>query len=213
MPKFLPNQSWRLNKIAGRPGWIHQQIVKLSIPDIVKEDAIIILDSDVFFIKSFSVSQLLSQSTQRALIRIHPLSESGMQREHMSKSREILNIPPGNTDFHYLAWPVVWYKDLIIQLQEYLSKTNNQHWQYTLLEAGVISEYTLYGLYLEEILKYENLNVITEQLHLGIWDKHDFKRFLSDDFSLHPNTFCIVVQSNLGIDVKEYYQKINNFLK
>ena len=28
--KVLPNQSWRLNKIAGKPGWIIQQIVKLS---------------------------------------------------------------------------------------------------------------------------------------------------------------------------------------
>lgn len=126
--KVLPNQSWRLNKISGRPGWIQQQIAKLSIPDIVKEDVVTILDSDIFFIKPFSIYQVVPRSTRRVLICSHPSCEAAMQCDHISKSREILKIPSGNSDFHYMSWLVVWYKDSIVQLQECLSNTYNQHW-------------------------------------------------------------------------------------
>jgi len=133
--------------------------------------------------------------------------------DHISKSREILKIPSGESDFHYMSWPVVWYKDLILQFQEYLSNTYNQHWQNVLHEAGIISEYTLYGIYVEEVLRLKNLDIISEPLHVGIWDKEDFQRFLSNGFSVDSNIFCIVVQSNLEIEVNEYYQKISCFLK
>jgi len=210
---LLPSQSWRLGKTAGRPGWIIQQIVKLCIPEIVHEDVAIILDSDIFFIKHFSIFDIFTQSTGRVLIRRYPLVESGMQRKHISRSREILNISEGNTNFHYMSWPVVWYKDYIVQLQEYLSRIYNQHWQNSLFEAGVISEYNIYGIYVEEILKPKNLELIEELLYIGIWDKEDFQRFISDDFSLNKDKFCMVVQSNLGISVNEYKQQINNFLE
>lgn len=212
--KVLPNQSWRFNKSAGRPGWIIQQIVKLSIPDIVKEDLVIILDSDMFFIKPCSIFQIVPQSNGRILIRSHPSSEAAMQREFMSISRDILKIPPGNTDFHYVSWPVIWYKDLVLQFQEYLSNTYNRHWQNVLHDAGgVLSEFCLYGIYVEEVLKLKNLDIISKPLHVGIWDKQDFQRFLSDDFSIDDDIFFIVVQSNLEIEVNEYYQKINSFFK
>ena len=208
---LLPSQSWRLSKIAGRSGWIIQQIVKLSIPDIVHEDAAIILDSDIFFIKHFSIFDLFPQSIGRVLARNNPLTESGMHRKHITKAREILKIPQGNTNFHYMSCPTIWYKDYIVQLQEYISQSYNQHWQNSLFEAGIISEYSIYGIYVEEILKPENLEII-KPLEMGIWDKEGFQRFISDDFQVDKNVFCMIVQSNLGISVDEYQQQINNFL-
>lgn len=41
----------------------------------------------------------------------------------------------------------------------------------------------------------------------------DFQRFLSDDFSIDTNIFCIVIQSNLEIEVNKYNQVINHLLK
>ncbi len=210
---LLPSQSWKLSKIAGRPGWIIQQIVKLSISDIVYEDVAIILDSDAFFVKHLSIFDVFPQSTSRYLIRRNQLDESSMHRAHISKSREILNIPQGNTSFHYMSWPVIWYKDYIVQLQEYLSEIHNQHWQNSLFEAGVISEYNLYGIYIEEILKPKNLDIIEKSLFIGIWDKEDFEKFISNDFSVDKDIFCMVVQSNLGVSVNEYKKQISNFLK
>jgi hypothetical protein len=210
---FLPSQSWRLSNIAGRPGWIVQQIVKLSIPDIVQEDAAIILDSDMFFIKHFSIYDIFPQSIGRVLARRHPLTESGMHRKHITKAREILKLPHGDTSFHYNStFPAIWYKDYIVQLQAYLTQTYNQPWQNSLFEAGIISEYNLYGIYIEEIVKPINLKLIKQVLEIGMWEKKDFERFISDDFQVDKEKFCIVVQSNLGLSVNEYQQQINNFL-
>ena len=63
------------------------------------------------------------------------------------------------------------------------------------------------------MLRLKNLDIISEPLHVGIWDRQDFQRFLSDDFSIDTDIFFIVVQSNLEIEVNEYYQKISSFLK
>jgi len=210
---FLPSQSWRLSKFAGRPGWIAQQIVKLNIPNIVQEDAAIILDSDMFFIKHLSIFDIVTHSNNRVLVRINPLTESGMHRKHISNAREILNIPQDDTNFHYMSWPVVWYKDYIAQLQEYLLQIHNQPWQASLFEAGIISEYSIYGIYLEEVLKPKNLKLIEKPLSIGIWLKEDFQKFISDDFTVDKDIYCLVVQSNLGISVTEYRQKINKFLE
>jgi len=210
---FLPSQSWRLSNIAGRPGWIIQQIVKLSIPDIVQEDAAIILDSDMFFIKHLSIFDIVTHSKNRVLVRINPLTESGMHRKHITKAREILNISQDDTNFHYMSWPVVWYKDYIVQLQEYLLQIHNKPWQNSLFEAGIISEYSIYGIYLEEVLKPKNLKLIEKPLSIGIWLKEDFQKFISDDFIVDKDIYCLVVQSNLGISVTEYKQKINKFLE
>jgi hypothetical protein len=180
----------------------------------VHEDVAIFLDSDVFFIKHFSIFDIFPQSTSRVLARRNPLSEASMHSDFISKSREILKIPQGNTNFHYnSSFPAVWYKDYVFQLQEYLSEIYNQHWQDSLFDAGVISEYNLYGIYVEEILQSENLEIINKRLDIGIWDKEDFQRFISNDFSVDKDILCMVVQSNLEISVDEYKKQINKFLE
>ena len=63
------------------------------------------------------------------------------------------------------------------------------------------------------MLRLKNLDIISEPLHVGIWDKQHFQKFLSDDLPIETNTICIIVQSNLEIEINEYYQKISSFLK
>ena len=211
---LVPSQSWRISKQSGRPGWIIQQIVKLNIPNIIEEDAALIVDSDVFFIKPFSIFDIVSSSfNTRVLIRQHPLDESALQRNHIAKSREILAIPPGNTDFHYMSWPVVYYKDWGKLLLEYIQKKHEHSWQNVLYDANIFSEYSIYGIYIDEILKPNDLNVIEKSFYKGIWSRNDFNQFIAGKFNLDQNTFCIVVQSNLSIPVESYKKYFQSFLE
>ena len=211
---LTPSQSWRISKQSGRPGWIIQQIVKLNIPNIIEEDAALIVDSDVFFIKPFSIFDIVDSSfNTRVLIRQHPLNESAMQRKHIAKSREILAIPPGNTDFHYMSWPVVYYKDWGKLLLEYIQKKHDHSWQNVLYDTNIFSEYSIYGIYLDEILKPNDLNVVEKSFYQGIWDRNDFNQFIAGKFNLNQNIFCIVVQSNLSIPVESYSKHFKYFLE
>ncbi len=212
--KLLPSQSWRLGKYAGRPGWIIQQIVKLCIPQIIIEDAAFVVDSDVFFIRPFSIHEILDNSDKdRILIRISPSDESALQRKHISKSRGLFSLPEGATDFHYMSWPTLLYKDWLQSLQQYLTSKYNKNWQIHLHDANIISEYSIYGIYVEEVARYENYKTITTPLYEGIWSKEDFFNFISGKLLHNPKALCIVIQSNLGIPVKDYMQHVQSYLE
>jgi hypothetical protein len=210
--KLCPNQTWRFNKIAGRPGWIIQQIVKLCIPEIISEDVAIILDSDVLFIKPVSIYETFHNTTHKSLTRIHLSVGSAMHSEYVSRSRVILKLPVGNANLHYMSWPAIWYKDWVVELQEYLFCLYKSSWQEVLYKANIFSEYNLYGIFIEEVLKPKNLSIIDYPLYTGIWHKEDFNRLIKSDLSVQDQTLCVVIQSNMGIPVNQYKEKIDYYL-
>lgn len=212
---ILPSsQHWRLSRYEGRPGWILQQIIKLSIPDILAdEDAALVLDSDVFFIKPFSVQDLVgSAEVDRVLVRLQPTDESAMHRDYMAKAREILALPVGETNFHYMSYPFVYYKDWGRSLLAYIEQKHDVSWQRVLFNAIWFSEYCTYGIYIEEILMPDRLRIIEKPFYTGIWDRQDFDAFIEGKLNYNENTFCIVVQSNLSISPKNYSDYLERFL-
>lgn len=213
LKRFIPNQAWHFQAYAGRQGWIIQQIVKLSLPEIVTEGAIAILDSDIVFIRPFDNSDLEIEGDKRILVRDEPKTESGKHRKYMEKARRLLGLPLGSTGHHYMAYPAIWYTDWVRELRRYIESTYGKSWQRVLYEANSISEYQLYGVFIEEILKPFNLKIRLKPFHYGIWDHDDLKRFMSgeliiDKRDLHDKPLCVAVQSNLQIPVDEYKKQI-----
>ncbi|CAG1022311.1 hypothetical protein MTYM_01623 [Methylococcales bacterium] len=211
--RIAPQQSWRLHTQSGRPGWIVQQIVKLSLPDIIDEDAAFIIDSDVFFIRPFSIHEIVSQSPdERILMRRQSTDQRLIHEKHIQRSREILGLETGTAEFNYMSWPAIFYKDWVKNLQSYLEKKNDCHWQYTLFEANTISEYSIYGVYIDEVAKFKNCKIIATPLHQGIWSYEDFIDFINRKTSYGADKVCIVIQSNLDISVEQYKKHFYSFL-
>ena len=207
--KVFPSQAWRLGSFSGRTGWIIQQIVKLSLPEIVSDGAIAILDSDLVFVRRFDDASLFgADDSKRLLLRDEQQTESGKHREHIVRAREILGLPPGSTEHHYMGYPTIWYVDWITKLRSYIERTNGQDWQRVLFDAEVFSEYSLYGIYVEEILKPDNL-ICKKRFHHVVWDMHSYEAFMGDTAIPSPHespegAICILVQSNLGIPPAAY---------
>ncbi|MBW1793716.1 MAG: hypothetical protein JRJ38_04705 [Deltaproteobacteria bacterium] len=209
--RIAPNQLWRFNKFAGRPGWIIQQIVKLNIPKIVDSHQVAILDSDVVFCRPFDDLHLDNQSGKRILVRREPKQESARHREHVKESRRILHLPEGNTDHHYMAWPCIWYPDWVKELTKYLGAIHGKFWQRVLYDAGTISEYNLYGVFVEEVLRPKNLRIRKESFHHIIWDEKSYNEMFSRPLKIDNDKICLVIQSNLSVSVdtyKKYVEKI-----
>lgn len=213
--KLLPSQVWRAKKYAGRSGWILQQITKFNIPNIlIDEEAALILDSDLFFIKPFSVSDLFGQTdTVKTLVEIRPTCESAMHRMHIEKAREILRLPEGDTSFHFMSWPFFFYKSWGESLLKYIEDKHQKPWQRVLFEAEWFSEYSIYGIYVEEILKPADIRLSTSPIYQGIWSQQDFENFIAGNMALDPSVVCIVVQSNLSISPEEYGNRLDDFIR
>lgn len=215
--RFAPTQTWRFNRFAGRPGWIIQQIAKLMSGRVTnaRDEPIFILDSDLFFVRPFAGADLVPPG-RRLLMRLTPKTESGTHRHHIENSRRLLGLPAGPTDHHYMAYPAVFYGDWIEEMLRYIEKKRGKPWQEVLLAEESVSEYSIYGVFLEEILKPTDLLVRDEAYNFMLWDRTSFDGFFDDvagSLRRHPGRLCTVAQSNLKIPVGEYEGKLNSFLE
>ena len=212
--KLAPSQLWRLKNHAGKPGWIIQQIVKFNSPSLVAEGAVVFLDSDLFFFRPFDFSSL-GIDNNRLLVRILPLTESARHRHHIAKAREILALP-GNrgTDQTYMGYPAIWYVDWTRQPHDYLERVSGKPWQHALFDAGHISEYTIYGIYLEEVLKPSQLVIRDKKFNFIAWDRDSFSKLKAA--MLQPQfpaeRISLVIQSNIGIPTSEYEDLLKHIL-
>ncbi|WP_306536994.1 DUF6492 family protein [Geobacter sp.] len=212
LSRLLPKaHKWRFHHLGGRPGWITQQVVKISAPEIVPTaDAVVIIDSDVVFMRHFS-SVDLHLIDDPVLVRITPQSESAKQREHFEKARQILQLPSGPTEHHYMGWPAIWYREWILAMRKYIENLHGIKWQRVLYDHGVFSEYTIYGTFIEEILRPEKLKILETPFHHLIWDETSYEIFRSGHAEIPAEKLAVTIQSNIKIDPSEYRELVYQY--
>lgn len=220
LQQALGERTWRLrqSRFGGRPGWIVQQIVKLSAPEVFADGEVCLVDSDLVFIRDFDRRDFLPASGARVLLRMEPEGAAGRHPHYMRKSRELLKLPAAGEDHHFMAYPAIWYMDWVRALRNELVQRHQKPWQKVLYDAGFFSEYLLYGVYLDEIVRPEGLFERLAPFHVGVWDRAGFDRLLQNPQSLvaaypaHQAPLSLVVQSNLGLDPSAYAEAIKTSL-
>lgn len=212
--KNLPGQAWRFNRLSGKGGWIIQQIAKLSSFELLPAGPVVVLDSDLLFLRPFADKDLLSDKG-RILIRITPDTESGKHRKHIANARRFLGLPEGSTEHHYMSCPAILHAEWLREMTNFIEARFNKPWQEALYEEETMSEYSIYGVFVEEILKPDDLVIRDISFNHMIWDRSSY-----DDFFLDPDfmanhaqeKLCAVVQSALKIPTEEYQASIASFL-
>lgn len=121
--------------------------------------------------------------------------------------------PPGSTNHHYMAWPAVLVKKWLTGLHKHIEELHGKPWQEVLYHQGLISEYCIYGTYVEEVLMPENIVLRETPFNMGIWTKGDFKSLETKlgNNAISGDYLCLTIQSNLDIPVKEYEACLENF--
>lgn len=216
LEKLMPGQAWRFARYAGKGGWIQQQIAKLMSGSMAASggDPIVILDSDLFFVRPFGIEDLVPADC-RVLVRLTPATESGKHRKHIENSRRLLQLPEGSTDHHYMAYPTIFYGDWVDELTKYIERIKRRPWQEVLLDEPTMSEYSIYGVFVEEILKPRDLLIREEPFNFMLWDRASFDGFFNDvqgSLQRYPQRICTVAQSNMSVPVHEYVAKLNGVL-
>lgn len=210
--KLFPSQAWRLERFLGRRGWVIQQIVKLNAVAVCEAPTLVVIDSDCFFFRDFSVA-MFGAGERRLLLKQIPGNEAALHRRHINRAREILQLPPGSSDFHYMAYPAVLQRDWVLALHRYLEAKHGKPWQQVLYAAGSISEYSIYGIFVEEILKPDDLEIRIEPYNIGVWHKEELDNLADFAVSVAAKVadtpeplapFCVTFQSILEVPVDAY---------
>lgn len=137
-------------------GWIRQQIVKLAIGEMLPESFFLLVDSDTFLVRPFDVEAFFEG--EKVSLYCEPLKTSipefdGWQRT----SAKLFKIDAFNTTNDiYVAPFIFWRKDILLSMFRALEKNHGKSWQQVLCGQLRLSEYTLYGIYVDHVLGIEN---------------------------------------------------------
>lgn len=212
--RYAHGQAWRFAKHAGKGGWIIQQIAKLNAKSLKERGPILVLDSDLFFFRSFDDADLLADRG-RVLVRITPTTESGRHRKHIAGARKLLRLPEGSTEHHYMSCPAILQAEWLHELARHLEQLHDKPWQDVLLAEDTMSEYSIYGVFVEETLKPSDLVIHDRSFNHMLWDTPSYARFFADPQSVlteDPSKVCVVVQSALKVPADEYAQALEKIL-
>ena len=189
----------------GRPvrNWMLQQIVKLSTNVFASADEFIFVDSDVFFVAPWK-----------------PETGSTLFREEGPEMGTYFN-----TDWHHVAHRLLgleaptseqirvgyvgnllsWRRDVLEQLQMRLQQVSGRHWVQCLTGLPTLSEYVLYGVFVERVLGFEaagqapdnTIACATEwgTVPLGVAELEQFRATIA------PHQVSAMISAKSGTDV------------
>jgi Family of unknown function (DUF6492) len=140
-------------------GWLVQQLAKLAITSVAQEDVLIHADSDVALIRPFREEALTDENGSLRLFRIPAAIDEGLPghvRWHRTAER-LLDIRPRPLPLpDYIGGLIPWRREVAVALLERIEARSGRDWMRTLASARHISEYILYGRFVEDALAQSN---------------------------------------------------------
>ena len=168
--------SWRTGPVFG---WHIQQIVKLSMASFVKENLMMLVDSDLFFIKPFKLNSLIKNG--RLPFMKSPTSYRDRKQQapaFLERAKKTLGLPDSTASYDYANNIVFWRRQTAIELCDFIAKKHGKHWIAALSGFHAISEGSLYGLF-EDYVKKHDQSYVTEHF--------DFAKTLHGDYAIYDD--------------------------
>ena len=140
-------------------GWLVQQLAKFAITLLARDDILVHVDSDIALIRPFRESMLMDENGALRLFSVPgTVGEElpGHVRWHRT-AEQLLGIPPRPVPLpDYISGLVPWHREIAVSLLEEIESRSGRDWMRTLARARHVSEYVLYGRFVEDVLGRSN---------------------------------------------------------
>jgi Family of unknown function (DUF6492) len=213
--KFLSNRSiWFAWRTGFMVGWQIQQIVKFEMAFRVKEDGLLYCDSDVFFVRPFDVNSMNVDGAFRfyGSATAEP-RETASNAHYMVAASKQLGL--GADPFpcrDYVDNLVTWHAPTARAACARMTEVSGKDWRVSLGRHFVISEYAIYGMYVDRLAQDQSLFAKTsDQLCKTIWKAREIKDVSLDDFcnDLKPGQVALGFQSFAGVSMADLADQLD----
>jgi len=211
----LSKKWWFSFKTLPVRGWILQQIVKLSMAEILSDELFLFVDSDVAFIRTFNAASVVQNNQIRlysAPRKSQDYHDKRKQKWHLHAAKMFAITDTSLLTQDYISQLVVWRRDTLTHLTQFIQESHQRPWKEVLCGTLDFSEYTLYGIFAEHILKENSGHFTTAQelcycsWHQDIQNSGELQTFLD---SVPNNYKSVLIQSNLDISPNIYLNQIH----
>jgi Family of unknown function (DUF6492) len=207
--------SWGTRFMAG---WHVQQLIKMEMAFQLQELGLLYCDSDVFFVRPLNVSSLSENGQYRIYATPVPFDEDVIPNpKYISVSARLLgikeNVFPSAT---YVDNLVTWHGPTVRAMCAHIAQVSGRDWRVTLGREIFLSEYSLYGLYVDRISK-DRSHLRTDHANLckTFWHRHaiddaELDKFCSD---VGGSLVALGVQSFAGVAVERLEQQLQKAIE
>jgi uncharacterized protein DUF6492 len=153
-------------------GWIIQQLAKLAICEQVEERLVVLADSDLVFVRPVT-SDLVAPGGRVRIYRKENGVDDSLPRHVRwhAVARKALGMPPARPPLpDYVSSLNVWDRDVVCRALRRVEDVTGRRWLEALGRELHFSEWTLYGVYVDEFEDAAGVAATTESLCHSYWD-------------------------------------------
>jgi hypothetical protein len=202
----LPRLNLRANLRRPFPplrGWITQQIVKLAAATRLPADVVLVVDSDIEFIRPFAPADYLRDGVVR-LYRKPGAVDSRLPRHVIwhRVARTLLGLPPVRppcTD--YICCPVAWDPVIVRAMLRRVERVTGRRWVDAVGAQLHFSEATLYGVFVDEVLGPPADSFASDDMRChNHYDETPLDRATLADFlaGVRPDDLAVMISAKSG---------------
>jgi hypothetical protein len=214
----IPGANVWLSRRAPWPpvrGWIAQQIVKLAAVAASTADAVLVVDSDVEFVRPFSVADFLVDG-RVPLYRLPDAVTAALPR-HMvwdAVARRLLGVSASAAAQHpdYICWPCLWEPALVRAALARVEEVTGLPWAAAVGRELHFSEMVLYGVYADQLA---GVAAHTDDMHCPSFsdesalDAAGIAAFLE---RVRPDDVAVMISAKSGTDLATRRAAIRRFV-
>jgi hypothetical protein len=203
---------WFGARTAPMRGWLVQQLAKLAITSVADEDVLIHADSDVVLIRPFREEALTDEKGSLRLFRI-PAAIDERLPDHVRWHRtaeQLLGLPPRPLPLpDYVGGLIPWRREIGVSVLEQIEARSGRDWMRTIASARHVSEYILYGRYVEDALAQSNGQPgASLSLCRCYWGSdplthRELERFID---GASPEEVAVMVSAKAGMNAADYVE-------
>jgi hypothetical protein len=214
----LVKNGWLSLKTVFIRGWILQQIVKLGVAQYIDKDAFVFADSDVTFIRPLNVESFVREDQVR-LFRVADqcttqfIAENPIYGKCLQTASSLLGLPPVILPAPgYIGQVITWKRDNLFKLYQHIESISGKDWIETVCNSWYLSEYILYGVFVDQILKersghfYDSERICHEYWSTQTMSDDQLKNFFTE---LLPNDKAVMISAKAGISPQQYQNLVN----
>jgi hypothetical protein len=204
-------EQWYRPGVGRVTGWLVQQLVKLSAPELADSDYFMFIDSDNVLFRPMKMEDLTAGASIKLARR--PLTPE--MHEHLLWHRNALSVLGveqfSDTKYNYIGHFIVWKRDAILALQRQIEKISGEDWRITLCKKKAVSEYILYGVFCETVGWDAHYHVLVEpELTCSYWTSSEEDLNVQEMAkSLKPTHVALHIQSTIPMPMAKRRTLIN----
>ena len=184
-------------------GWMMQQLTKLCADVVTESENIIFVDSDIEFITALQHDRFICDGAFR-LHRKPMHRNEGVHLKWHHAAADLLGFSPQYFGSDYIGPLATWRRSNLVQMKRHIEEYRGRPWYEAIGRRLTVSEYTLYGVFVEHILGIEHSGHFesADDLCHCLWFEEDTEKFLSE-FSYKDSPQAVLLQSNIGMNMRD----------